>query len=84
MILKLILFSVIYVPQSVSLEPVQVLIPFGVTSNIEKFWMLDKKTKEASGFYIDLIDELFKSINISYSLVFNTPSNYKNYNDLGR
>ena len=49
-----------------------------------KFWKLEEGTKKLSGFYIDVIKELFKVVNVSYTIEYNFPPKYKTYNELGK
>ena len=45
---------------------------------------LDPISNKPKGFYIDMIDELFKSMNMSYSLEFDAPKNYTSYAELSK
>ena len=63
-------------------DVLRVLIPLEVTPEMKNFWKIDPTTNKPKGFFIDLIQELFKSMNLSYSLEYNTPNNFKNYTEL--
>ena len=78
-IFHLLLFPIVLT----SNEPVKVLIPMEASPDFSKFWKLEEDTKSLSGFYIDVIDELFKIINVSYSIEYNFPPKYNTYNELG-
>ena len=49
----------------------------------EGFFKIDKETQEPTGFFVDLIDEVFESLNMSYSLELGS-NDFKTYNDLGK
>ena len=54
-----------------------------VSPDFSKFWAIDQNTNVLKGFYIDLIDEIFKLIDLEYSINYNFPPKFDTYNELG-
>ena len=48
---------------------VQVMMPTEIYQNNPPYWMWNEETRELEGYFVDLLEELFRSADLNYTLL---------------